>query len=74
LWAGVLAPAGTPKDIVDKLNGEIVRVLALPEVKRSFADQGAEVRPGTPEQFGKLIVEEIDRLGKIARAAHMRMD
>ncbi|HEX4326451.1 MAG TPA: tripartite tricarboxylate transporter substrate binding protein [Burkholderiales bacterium] len=74
LWAGVLAPAGTPKEIVDKLNAEIVRVLALPEVKKNFAEQGAEVRPSTPEQFGKLIVEEIDRLGKIARAAHMRTD
>ena len=74
LWAGVLTTAGTPPEIIAKLNREIVAVLAQPDVKAKLAAEGAEVMPGTPEEFGALIVSEIDRLGKIARAAKMRVD
>jgi tripartite-type tricarboxylate transporter receptor subunit TctC len=74
LWAGLLAPAGTPKDIIAKINAEINHVLALPEVKKNFALQGAEIASGTPEQFSKFVAEEVDRLGKVAKAAHMRTD
>jgi tripartite-type tricarboxylate transporter receptor subunit TctC len=74
LWAGILAPANTPKDIVVKLNNEIVRILGLPDVQKNFAAQGAEIRPSTPEQFAKFINDEIDRLGKVAKAANMHAD
>ncbi len=74
LWAGVLAPAGTPPDIIARLNREIVAVLAMSDVKEKLMAEGAEVTPSTPEEFGALIVSEIDRLGKIARAAKMRVD
>ena len=74
LWAGVLTTAGTPREIIARLNREIVAVLALPDVKEKLMAEGAEVTPGTPEEFGALIVAEIDRLGKIARAAKMRVD
>ncbi len=74
LWAGVLAPAGTPPDVVAKLNREILAVLASPDVKDKLVAEGAEVTPGTPDEFAALIVSEIDRLGKIARAAKMRVD
>jgi tripartite-type tricarboxylate transporter receptor subunit TctC len=74
LWAGVLAPAGTPPEIIARLNREINAVLALPDVKEKLVAEGAEVMPGTPDEFAALIVAEIDRLGKIARAANMRVD
>jgi tripartite-type tricarboxylate transporter receptor subunit TctC len=74
LWAGVLTTSGTPPEIVARLNREIVAVLALPDVKEKLMAEGAEVMPSTPEEFGALIVSEIDRLGKIARAAKMRVD
>ena len=74
LWAGVLAPAGTPPDIIARLNREIVAVLAMADVKEKLTAEGAVVTPSTPEEFGALIVSEIDRLGKIARAAKMRID
>ncbi|MEO7725728.1 MAG: tripartite tricarboxylate transporter substrate binding protein [Burkholderiales bacterium] len=74
LWAGVLTTAGTSPDIIAKLNREIVAVLALPDVKEKLMAEGAEVMPSTPDEFGALIVSEIDRLGKIARAAKMRVD
>jgi len=74
LWAGVLTTAGTPPDVITKLNREIVAVLAQPDVKEKLMAEGAEVMPSTPEEFGALIVSEIERLGKIARAAKMRVD
>ena len=74
LWAGVLTTAGTPSEIITKLNREIVAVLAQPDVKAKLVAEGAEVMPSTPEEFSALIVAEIDRLGKIARAAKMRVD
>jgi tripartite-type tricarboxylate transporter receptor subunit TctC len=74
LWAGILAPANTPKDIVAKLNNEIVRILGLPDVQKNFAAQGAEITPSTPEQFAKFINDEIDRLGKVAKVANMHAD
>lgn len=74
LWAGVLATAGTPTEIIARLNREIVAALALPDVKEKLMAEGAEVMPGTPDEFAALIVSEIDRLGKIARAAKMRVD
>jgi tripartite-type tricarboxylate transporter receptor subunit TctC len=73
-WGGVLAPAATPRPIVDKLNAEIVRILKLPEVKRRFAEAGAEVVHSTPEEFAKYIASETAKWGKIARAAQVSMD
>ena len=74
LWAGVLTTAGTRPEIIARLHREIVAVLALPDVREKLVAEGAEVMPGTPDEFGALIVAEIDRLGKIARAAKMRVD
>jgi tripartite-type tricarboxylate transporter receptor subunit TctC len=74
LWAGVLTTAGTPGEVVARLNREMLAALALPEVKEKLMAEGAEVTPGSPAEFGALIIAEIDRLGKIARAAKMRID
>ena len=73
-WGGVLAPAATPRPIVDKLNAEIVRILKLPEVKKRFAEAGAEVVHSTPEEFAKYIASETAKWGKIARTAQVSMD
>jgi tripartite-type tricarboxylate transporter receptor subunit TctC len=74
LWAGLLAPVNTPRPIVDKLNAALVRVLAVPAVRDQFAQQGAMVTPSTPEQFGAFVASEVERLGKVARDAHMKVD
>jgi tripartite-type tricarboxylate transporter receptor subunit TctC len=55
VWFGVLAPAGTPRDIVMRLNSDIVKIIATPDVTDKFVKQGVEPRTGTPEQFGDLI-------------------
>lgn len=74
LWSGILVPRATPPDIIAKLNRELVRVLASPDMKEKLIAQGSEVTPSTPDGFAKLIVSEMDRLGKIAKAANMRVD
>ena len=68
-WFGVLAPAGTPKPIIDKLNAVIVSVANAPDAKEVVAKQGLEIRTGTPEQFATFLREswrQIEQLGKLA--------
>jgi tripartite-type tricarboxylate transporter receptor subunit TctC len=74
VWFGVVAPAGTPKEIVAKLNGEINRILALPEVKRRFADQGVRVIGGPPERFAAHLRAQTQTWAKVVQDADLRMD
>jgi len=73
-WYGVLVPARTPKSVIDKLNGEIVRAVQLPEVKEAFLRQGYEASPSSPEQFGQLIHADIKKWGTIIKASGVRLD
>jgi tripartite-type tricarboxylate transporter receptor subunit TctC len=66
-WWGVLTPVAVSKEIITKLHSEIVRVLALPETKAKFADQGADVASNTPEQFAAYIKSEIAKWGKLIK-------
>jgi tripartite-type tricarboxylate transporter receptor subunit TctC len=66
-WWGILTPAGVPKEIIAKLHTEIVRVLALPEIKTKFADQGADVASDTPEHFAAYIKTEIAKWAKLIK-------
>ena len=74
VWFGVLAPAGTPRDIIARLNTEIVKVLNAPEVKDRFAKQGVEVRTSTPEQFGEFLRAEVSRWAKVVQDANIKAD
>ncbi len=74
VWFGVLAPAGTPRDIVARLNTEIVKVLNSPDVKDRFARQGVEVRTSTPEQFGEFLRSEVGRWAKVVQDANIKAD
>jgi tripartite-type tricarboxylate transporter receptor subunit TctC len=74
VWFGVLAPAGTPRDILGRLNGEIVKVLNSPDVKDRFAKQGVEVRTSTPEQFGEFLRAEVSRWAKVIKDAGIKAD
>ena len=66
-WWGVLTPAGVSKDVLSRLHTEITKVLALPETKTKFADQGADVASDTPEQFAAYIKSEIAKWGKLIK-------
>lgn len=74
VWFGVLAPAGTPRDIIGRLNSEIVKVLNSTDVKDRFAKQGVEVRTSTPEQFGEFVHAEVGRWAKVVQDANIRAD
>ncbi len=68
-WFGMAAPAGTPDAIVNKLNSELLAIMALPGVLEKLQGQGMEVLGGTPAQFADVIRSETERWGKIVRAA-----
>jgi tripartite-type tricarboxylate transporter receptor subunit TctC len=68
-WIGLLAPAKTPRAVVNKLNAEIAKILAQPEVKERMAKLGAESMPMKPEQFDAYIKEEFITLGAVMKAA-----
>ena len=73
-WWGVCAPRGTPSEIVNKLNAEINRGLADPKIKQRFAEMGVLVLPGSPEDFGKMIVDETAKWGKAVKFANVSED
>jgi tripartite-type tricarboxylate transporter receptor subunit TctC len=66
-WMGLFAPAGTPKDIIEKLNKESARVLQMPDVIQQLNMQGAEPRIMTPEQFAKRLTEDYEKYGKLIK-------
>jgi len=67
IWLGLLAPPGTPKDIVQKLNASITKILSTAEARKLMASAGVEVATSTPEEFGALMRSELDRWGKVVR-------
>jgi len=73
-WYGLMAPAGTPRPIIDKLNAEANQVLQSADMKRRMAEFGAEIGGGTPEEFGQFIVSEIKRYESIVRISGAKLD
>jgi tripartite-type tricarboxylate transporter receptor subunit TctC len=68
IWIGVMAPAGTPKPVVETLNREINKILSRPEIKESWRRQGTNTMVMTPEEFGRYIETEIERWAKLIKA------
>ncbi len=73
-WAGIGAPAHTPKAIVDKLNHTVNTVLAEPKLKARLAEFGAEVMTGTPAEFRSFIAAEITKWGKVVKFANIKAE
>ena len=73
-WYGVIAPAGTPPDIVNRLNDAIARVMARPEVRAKFQSTGSEPAVGTPAEFGALIRTEGTRWRDVIRRANIKVE
>ena len=73
-WWGLLAPARTPRDIVDKVHADVVRVLQLPDTREKLASQGVSPAGSSPEAFAAMIRKEIEMLGKLVKAANVRLD
>jgi len=73
-WYGIVAPAGTPAAIVARLNGEINKALALPELAQQLAVEGAVPSPATPRAFADLIEREIPRWAEVVKAGNVKPD
>jgi tripartite-type tricarboxylate transporter receptor subunit TctC len=74
LWYGIVAPSGTPLAIVRRLNAELVKILAMPEIREALAKQGADAAPGSPEQFAAFMRQEYVRWGVVVREAGIKPD
>jgi tripartite-type tricarboxylate transporter receptor subunit TctC len=68
-WQGVFAPGGTPRDVVGKINGEVVRLLSVPEVRARISLEGADPVGSSPEAFTERVKSEIAKWSKVARSA-----
>ncbi len=74
VWFGVVAPAGTPREIVNKLNAEVTKILAMPDVRERFLAQGVEPVGGTPEQFGEHIRGQMGKWAKVVENAGVKAE
>jgi tripartite-type tricarboxylate transporter receptor subunit TctC len=72
LWYGIAAPAATPKAVVQRLNGELVKILAMADVRKSLTEQGADIGGGTPADFAAFMSEESSRWGVVVKEAGLK--
>jgi tripartite-type tricarboxylate transporter receptor subunit TctC len=73
-WNGLYAPHGTPPAIVQKLNAEIAKILALPETRHRLLELGHEAAGGTPDGLGRFASSERDRWGPLIKSAGMKLE
>lgn len=73
-WIGLFAPAGTPPEVVRRVNAEVQRVMRLPEITRRMEVEGERAMPGTPEDFGAFVRAEVDKWGKLIREAGLKAE
>jgi tripartite-type tricarboxylate transporter receptor subunit TctC len=74
IWLGLMAPAGTPKPVIDRLNAEVQKLLAQPDVKADWAKQGAVPMNMTPDEFGKFLTQDIEKWAKVVKFAKMTVN
>jgi tripartite-type tricarboxylate transporter receptor subunit TctC len=72
LWVGLFAPAGTPAELVDKINKDVARAVQAPDIKERLANLGAEAMPMTPAEFKAFVRSEIDESAKVIKAAGIK--
>lgn len=73
-WFGILAPAGTPPEVVAKLNADIVKVMASEQSRKALASEGAVIKTNTPQQFADLIKTDIGRWSKVIKDTGMKIE
>jgi tripartite-type tricarboxylate transporter receptor subunit TctC len=74
LWTGLMAPAGTPQDIVTQLHRETAQVLTQPQVKEAIGRQGGEINSGGPAEFGALIKSDLSKWQRVVKQAGIKVD
>jgi tripartite-type tricarboxylate transporter receptor subunit TctC len=73
-WFGILAPAGTPADIVNRLNGVIVKIVASADFRERMSSQGLDPMSNTPAEFSAYIKSELAKFSKLVQAAHIQAE
>jgi tripartite-type tricarboxylate transporter receptor subunit TctC len=73
-WFALLAPAGTPRDVVTRINGAVAKVVQMPDVRDKIVAQGGEPLSGTPQQVGTYIRAEVAKWGKVVRASGAKVE
>jgi tripartite-type tricarboxylate transporter receptor subunit TctC len=73
-YRGLLAPAGTPRDVIQKLNAATNKVLQIPAVRTRFSETGSDVLPGTPAEYGRIVRAELEKWGNVIRVAGIKVD
>ena len=74
IWIGMMAPKGTPKPGIDRLNAEIMKIMARPDVRKAWAEQGAEPLTMTPGEFEKYLNDDIAKWAKVIKGAGIKVD
>jgi tripartite-type tricarboxylate transporter receptor subunit TctC len=74
VWLALLAPAGTPPEIVRRLNSEIARLMVQPDIRKTLLDAGVEPTPSTPEEMSAYMAQEMARWGKVVKDAGIRIE
>ena len=74
IWIGLMAPAGTPKPVIDRINAEVGRIVARPDVKEAWAKQGAEPMAMSPAEFEKFLHADIAKWAKVVKVSGARAD
>ena len=74
VWYGMVAPAGTPPEIINRLNAELVKIMKSPEISERFASQGAQPVTNTPDEFGKLIRADVAKWAKVIKQSGIKLE
>jgi len=74
IWLAMLAPAGTPREIVNRLNTEVAKIMSTPETQKAMFDAGVEVSLSTPEALSQLMVSDLDKWGKVVKEAGIKLE
>jgi len=74
IWLGIMAPAGTPKAVVDRLNAEIRKIVESPEMKGAWEKQGAVAMAMSPDEFGRFMREDIEKWARVVKISGAKAD
>ncbi|MDB5940742.1 MAG: tripartite tricarboxylate transporter substrate binding protein [Ramlibacter sp.] len=74
VWLALLAPAGTPRDVVNRLNSEVARLMETADTRKALYDAGVEATPSSPEAMSEFMVQELGRWGKVVKDAGVKLE